>query len=164
MTLSLRGYTPGENAWTAEGHYSTASTGQIDEVREDLRDTAFPHFRSAIRRFYGIRISGGEIKAKLEPEQPALAPSDTVHVDILEMIYRGKQHYSRQLASEDIPFKTYEELLSKSTGSLPYRHQIQLNAITEALAVIQSQAEVTQEHIDTISWLVKWINYDFNEM
>jgi hypothetical protein len=60
--------------------------------------------------------------------------------------------------------RAYEELLSKSTGSLPYRHQIQLNAITEALAAIQSEVEVKKEHIDTISWLVKWINYDFKEM
>jgi len=34
--------------------------------------------------------------------------------------------------------RAYEELLSKSTGSLPYRHQIQLNAITEASAVIRA--------------------------
>jgi hypothetical protein len=60
--------------------------------------------------------------------------------------------------------RAYEELLSKSTGSLPYRHQIQLNAITEALAVVQGEAEVTQEHIDTVSWLVRWANYDFKEM
>jgi hypothetical protein len=60
--------------------------------------------------------------------------------------------------------RAYEELLSKSTGSLPCRHQIQHNAITEALAAIQSEAEVKQEHIDTISWLVEWINYDFKEM
>ena len=57
-----------------------------------------------------------------------------------------------------------EELLSKSTGSLPYRHQIQLNAITEALAVLRNDSEVRQEDIDKIMELSKWINYDFKEI
>jgi hypothetical protein len=57
-----------------------------------------------------------------------------------------------------------EELLSKSTGSLPYRHQIQLNTITEALAVLKGDSQVRQEDIDTIVWLSNWINYDFKEL
>jgi len=57
-----------------------------------------------------------------------------------------------------------EELLSKSTGSLPYGHQIQLNAITEALAVLRGDNEIKQEDIDTISSLSNWINYDFKEI
>jgi hypothetical protein len=67
------------------------------------------------------------------------------------------EHLLRQL-------RVYEELLSKSTGSLPYRHQIQLNAITESLAIIRGQREITQEDIDTIAWLSNWINYDFKEI
>ena len=40
------------------------------------------------------------------------------------------EHMLRQL-------RAYEELLSTATGSQHYRHQIQLNAITEALAVLK---------------------------
>ena len=57
--------------------------------------------------------------------------------------------------------RAHEELLSKSTGSLPYRHQIQLNAITEALAVLRGDTKVRQGDIDTVAWLSNWINYDF---
>jgi hypothetical protein len=57
-----------------------------------------------------------------------------------------------------------EELLSKSTGSLPYRHQIQLNAITEALSVLRGDNEIRQVDIDKIMELSKWINYDFKEI
>jgi hypothetical protein len=64
------------------------------------------------------------------------------------------EHLLRQL-------RVCEELLSKSTGSLPYRPQIQLNAITESLAIIRGHSEITQEDIDTIVYLSKWINYDF---
>ncbi len=60
--------------------------------------------------------------------------------------------------------RVYEELLSKSTGSLPYRQQIQLNAITEASAILNRRNEITQEDIDTIVQLSKWINYEFNEL
>lgn len=66
------------------------------------------HFQNAIRQFYGIRISRGEIKGKFQPEQPTLASSDTIHVEMLEQIYRGKQHYDRKLLSEDIPYKSYD--------------------------------------------------------
>jgi len=60
--------------------------------------------------------------------------------------------------------RAYEELLSKSTGSLPYRHQIQLNAITEASAVMRADTEIRQVDIDTVAWLSKWINYEFKEL
>ncbi len=42
--------------------------------------------------------------------------------------------------------------------------QIQLNAITESLAIIGGHTEITQEDIDAIVWLSKWINYDFKEI
>jgi hypothetical protein len=57
-----------------------------------------------------------------------------------------------------------EELLSKCTGSLPYRHQIQLNALVEASAVLSGRRVVVQEDIDRILWLSKWVNYDFKEL
>ena len=41
-----------------------------------------------------------------------------------------------------------EKNLALHSGSLPYRHQIQLNALTEALAVMRNHAAVTQEDID----------------
>jgi hypothetical protein len=66
-------------------------------------------------------------------------------------------HLLRQL-------RAYEELLSKSTDSLPYRHQIQLNAVTEAHAVLRGKSEIGQEDIDAIAQLSNWINYDFNEI
>ena len=55
-----------------------------------------------------MHISRGQIKGRFELEQRALAPSDTIHAEMYETIYRGKQHYSRKLASEEIPFKTYD--------------------------------------------------------
>jgi hypothetical protein len=36
----------------------------------------------------------------------------------------------------------YEDALLKSTGSLSYRQQFQLNAITEALAILNGRAEI----------------------
>jgi len=70
---------------------------------------------------------------------------------------RALEHLLRQL-------RAYEELLSRSTDSLPYRHQIQLNAITESLAILKGKDEVGQEDIDTVSWLSNWIDYSFREI
>jgi len=70
---------------------------------------------------------------------------------------RAPEHLFRQL-------RAYEELFSKSTDFLPYRHQIQLNAITEALTIIRGNHEIGQEDIDAVSQLSNWINYIFNEI
>jgi hypothetical protein len=131
----MRGYSPGENAWKADGHYTVASSGSIHEVREGLREIAFKHFQNAIRRFYGMRISSGEIKGKTELEQPAFSPSDTVHVEIYETIYHGRQHYERLLASEDIPFRTYD----------PQRDE---NEIDEAYADDEYEEDADDEDYD----------------
>ena len=62
-------------------------------------------------------------------------------------------------------FQSYEESLSRSTGSLPYRHQIQLNAIDESQVILRRGRELTREEdIDTVARLSKWINYDFKEI
>ena len=60
--------------------------------------------------------------------------------------------------------RVYEELLSKSTGSLPYRQQVQLKSITEALAILNERCKILQEDIDSVTWLSKWINYDFKDL
>jgi len=65
------------------------------------------------------------------------------------------QHLLQQL-------RVYEEYLGKSTGSTPYRHQIQLISITEALAILKGEREITQEDINIIGYLCNWINYNFN--
>jgi hypothetical protein len=70
---------------------------------------------------------------------------------------RMPQHLIRQL-------RVYEELLGSSLGSTPYRHQIHLISITEALAVLKGEDEITQDDIDIISYLCKWINYHFNSL
>ena len=72
-------------------------------------------------------------------------------------IIKCPDHLLRQL-------RAYEELLSKSSGSLPYRHQIQLNGIAEASAVLRGEKMLRQEDIDAVAWLSNWINYDFKEI
>jgi len=87
---------------------------------------------------------------------------DQISKDIFKIKKRPQEitapnHLLRQL-------RVYEQMLSKSTDSLPYRHQIQLNSITESLAILRGGTEIRQEDIDTISWLCNWINYDFKEI
>ena len=85
---------------------------------------------------------------------------------IRELQFKIKKDPDRITTPEQLfrQLRAYEELLSKSTDSLPYRHQIQLNAINESLAVLNGNAKVRQKHIDTIARLVNWINYDFKEI
>ena len=104
MTLAARGYSPSQNAWSFEGHYTAALSGDIHDVRLDLADFGIPHFRGAIMRRYGLRIPEGKIRVGWEREEPALAPSPDVHVEFREMTYRGKQTYARRLPAETLRY------------------------------------------------------------
>jgi len=97
MTLATRGYSPSQNAWSFEAHYTAALSGDIHDVRLDLADLGIPHFRRAIMRRYRLRIPEGKIRVGWEREEPALASSPDVHVEFREMTYRGKQTQARQL-------------------------------------------------------------------
>jgi hypothetical protein len=100
MTLATRGYSPSQNAWSFEAHYTAALSGDIGDVRLDLADFGVEHFRRAIMRRYGLRIPEGKIRVGWEREESALAPSPDVHVEFREMTYRGKQAYARRLPAE----------------------------------------------------------------
>jgi hypothetical protein len=104
MTLSTRGYSPIQNAWSFEGHYTAALSGDIGDVRVDLADFGIPHFRGAIMRRYGLRIPEDKIRVGWEREEPALASSPDVHVEFREMTYRGKQAYARRLPAETLRY------------------------------------------------------------
>lgn len=104
MTLATRGYSPSQNAWSFEAHYTAALSGDIGDVRVDLADFGIPHFRGAIMRRYGLRIPEGKIRVGWEREEPALASSPDVHVEFREMTYRGKQTYARRLPAETLRY------------------------------------------------------------
>jgi hypothetical protein len=97
MTLSTRGYSLGQNAWSLEGHYTAALPGDIHDVRLDLADFCIPHFRRTVLRHTGQRISDDKIRVGWEREEPALTPSKEVHAEFREMSYRGKQTHARRL-------------------------------------------------------------------
>lgn len=57
--------------------------------------------------------------------------------------------------------KGYSLRLSDRVGSLPYRQQIQLQALTEASAILRGDSEIRQTDIDTVVLLSSYINYEF---
>lgn len=93
----------------------------------------------------------------IDARRPDLINKISFHLEKHPKTVLAPIHLLRQL-------RICERMLSASTGSLPYRHQIQLNAITEALAILRGDTEIRQMDIDTISWLSNWINYDFKEV
>lgn len=61
-----------------------------------------------------------------------------------------------------LQLRGYAEPLSDKTEALPYRAMNQLISLTKMLAIIKNDSEVTQEHIDLLIRLMRYINYDFN--
>jgi hypothetical protein len=99
----------------------------------------------------------GRIMDDIDAKRPDPVPELELRVKKKATPVLCTDHLLRQL-------RAYEDSLSRSTGSLPYRHQIQLNAIAECLAVLRGGRELTQLDIDTVARLSKWINYDFKEI
>jgi hypothetical protein len=70
-------------------------------------------------------IPRGEIRGNFQAEQPALTPSRTLHVDVLETVLRGRQHYDRQVTSEDLPYpssdKNGEEMTPEEEAEIERR-------------------------------------------
>ncbi|MGB8781373.1 MAG: hypothetical protein WCD81_12090 [Candidatus Bathyarchaeia archaeon] len=58
----------------------------------------------------------------------------------------------------------YGEALGKETRAMPYRADIQLHTLAEALAIIENSNELTQGHVDRIVNLLRYVNYDFNDI
>jgi len=56
------------------------------------------------------------------------------------------------------------EALGKETRAMPYRADIQLHTLAEALTIIENSNELTQEHVDRIFNLLHNVKYDFNDM
>jgi hypothetical protein len=99
----------------------------------------------------------GRIMDDIDTRRPDPLPALELRVNKEAMPVLCSDHLLRQL-------RAYEESLSRSTGSLPYRHQIQLNAIAESLVILRGDQELTQGDIDTVARLSKWIDYDFKEI
>jgi hypothetical protein len=103
MTLSTRGYSLRQNAWSYEAHFTAALVGNVHNVREKLRSIAFPYFQRLIRERYGQDIPLGKIRGEFEREEMALAPSPHIRVEPLEITYRGKMHYATKLPTLTLP-------------------------------------------------------------
>lgn len=103
ITLSTRGYSLGENAWSYEAHFTAALPGNRHKVREELRAIAFPYFQRLILERYGQHIPLEKIRGEFEREEQALAPSPDIRVEPLEITYRGKMHYAIKLPTLTLP-------------------------------------------------------------
>jgi hypothetical protein len=103
LTLSTRGYSLGENAWSFEVHFTTALSGGIHNVREKLRALAFPYFQRLVLERYGQHIPLDRIRGEFEREEQALGPSADITVEPLEISYRGKMHHATSLPTQRLP-------------------------------------------------------------
>lgn len=103
LTISTRGYSLGENAWSYEAHFTATLPGGIHQVREKLRAIAFPYFQRLVLERYGQHIPLDRIRGEFEREEQALAPSLDIRVEPLEITYRGKMHHATSMPIRRLP-------------------------------------------------------------
>jgi hypothetical protein len=87
-----------EGAKSLECHYTAALPGDLHEVRQDLADFGINNFLRTFEELHGYKPSPSAVKVRFEAEQTALAPTEEIQVETLEITYRGKQHYARRFA------------------------------------------------------------------
>lgn len=61
-----------------------------------------------------------------------------------------------------LQLRGYAEPLGEKTEALPYRAMHQLISLVKMTAIIKGDSELTQQHIDIVIKLLRYINYDFN--
>ncbi len=103
LTLSTRGYSPRDNAWSYEAHFTAALPGRIHNVRDKLRAIAFPYFQRLVLERYGQRVPLERIRGEFEREEQVLGPSADITVEPLEITYRGKMHHATSLPTRRLP-------------------------------------------------------------
>jgi hypothetical protein len=103
MTLSTRGYSLRQNAWSYEAHFTAALAGNVHNIREKLRALAIPYFQRLIRERYGQDIPPEKIRGEFEREEQALAPSPHIRIEPLEITYRGKMRHATKLPTLTLP-------------------------------------------------------------
>jgi hypothetical protein len=97
---------PSEGARSLEVHCQATLTGGIHENRQKLAGLAVEIFRRKANELYGINFSPGEVKVRFEAEEPALEASPDLTVDLLEMMYVGKEVRSRRFPTETVMLMT----------------------------------------------------------
>jgi hypothetical protein len=55
-----------------------------------------------------MTVTRGEIRGNWETEQTTQQPSNLVHAELIEMVYRGRQHYPHSVVSENLRFFRYD--------------------------------------------------------
>ena len=103
LTISTRGYSLGENAWSYEAHFTAALPGNMRKVREELRAIAFPYFQRLVLERYGQHVPLERIRGEFEREEQALAPTPDIRIEPLEISYRGKMHHATKLPIVTLP-------------------------------------------------------------
>jgi hypothetical protein len=138
------------------GLITAITNSSYEGFKKTWRDTGFLS-RLLPFSFKHSIATQSRIMDDIDARRPDLINKINFHLEKHPKTVLAPEHLLRQL-------RVCEKMLSVSTGSLPYRHQIQLNAITEAMAVLRGDTEIRQMDIDTVAWLSNWINYDFKEV
>jgi hypothetical protein len=129
MTLSTRGYTLHNNAWSFEAHFTATLAGSVHDVREKLREIGIPYFQELIRERYGQDIPPEKIRGEFEQEEPALTPSPDISIVPIEMTYRGKVHDATELPTRTLP----ADIISGITEEQRYLQENFLSVDMDAL-------------------------------
>jgi hypothetical protein len=117
------------------GLITAITNSSYDGFKQSWKRTGF------LSRLLPLSFShSAETKLTIMDDIDARKP-DCVSKTRFEVVKRPKEIRAAESLLRQL--RAYEEMLSKSTDSLPYRHQIQLNAIAESLAIVRGHGEIT---------------------
>lgn len=102
---------PSEGAHSLETHFQVTLAGGIHENRQRLGAFAVEVYQQKAKELYGIDFPPNQVKVRFEAEELAFEVSPDATVDVLSMIYIGKQIQAQRFPTETIklPFEVRTE-------------------------------------------------------
>ena len=138
------------------GLITATTTGSFQEFRERWKTTGFLS-RLIPFSFKHSTLTQARIIGNLENKVPDMMLIYPYTINKKPSSIKTSPVLLHQLS-------VYGEVLGKETRAMPYRADIQLHTLAEALAIIENANELTQEHVDRIVNLLRYVNYDFNDI
>lgn len=140
------------------GVITAITIDNYSDFRESWKTTGF------LNRFIPFSFSHGSITQ--EQILHSIFYKDSVRF-IKPRPYNIIRHPSKNIEMDGRLVETLDdtaEALAKVCKATPYRDAIRLTDLLEAFLIIQSESKLTLEHVLQFKKLLKYVNYDFEEM
>ena len=87
-----------------EAHLKIARPGSVDTVRRRLADRGIPVLQRTVQQVFGVRVSKGDIEARIERLEPATKIEGDIQIEMRAIEFRGRESRAISLPSKVVSY------------------------------------------------------------